>query len=172
VKKFSTIAAVLAIVILAAGCGGSKPAATEISMTDLLEDIKDLIAEDLREQGCTDQDFEAEELPGYAITDLKSEEGQWALPEGSDDAVEGFMIKAGMLNADQIIVLKATPGKAESFKSIFEAQKTSQLDMWESYAPQQAVKVEDTIIDVQGDYVIYITYADADGIEALFNNAR
>lgn len=171
-KKISAVIALLLCSLLIAGCNG-QPAGGNASVEELYNEIKGHISEDLRNLGFGDDDFDAEELPGYAVIDLKGEEADWVLAElNKDDVQEGFVIKAAMmLNSDQIILIKAAPGKVNEIKAVLEAEHAAQLDLWENYLADQAVKVRDTIISVQGDFIIYITYPDAEGIEAIFDDA-
>lgn len=85
---------------------------------------------------------------------------------------EGFVIKASMMvSSDQIALIKAAPGKMETIQEALEAELASQLALWESYLADQAEKVQNAIITIRGDIIIYITYPDAEAIEAVFNEA-
>lgn len=171
-KKIISILALSLIVLLLVGCSDKTPAANA-SVEDIYTSIKDQIGQDLRDTGFGDADFEAEELPGYTLIDLKGPDAEYALPELNKDDVEaGFVIKASMmLNSDQIVIIKAAPGKIEPVKEALEAELASQLALWESYLADQAEKVQNAIITVQGDFLVYITYPDAEAIEAIFNDA-
>lgn len=171
-KQIGTIIALLLAGLMLAGCGG-QPSGSNASVEDIYSEIIEFISDDLREAGFTDEDFEAEELPGYVVTDLKGDEAEWVLPDlNKDDVEEGYVIAAAMmLNSDQVIVLRAAEGKAQAVKEVLEAELAAQLDLWESYLADQAEKVQNTILTVQGDFIIYITYTDPEGIEEIFNNA-
>lgn len=172
-KKISAILIILLAGLLAAGCAGGKTPAVNVPVDDIYDSIKEQIVADLREVGYQDADFAAEELPGYIVYDLKGENAEQVLaPLNKDDVQEGFVIKAAMmLNSDQIAIIKAAEGKVETIKAALEDELEAQNATWSQYLPDQAAKVTNTIISVQGDYVIYITYADAEAVEEIFLNA-
>ena len=167
--KQVSILVVLLCGLLLIGCTGG--AQGNVDMDDLFDSIKDQIQTDLREFGFGDEDFAAEVLPGYTIFDIKGEDADYVLPEmDKDDVEEGIAIKASMmLNSDQIVILKAAAGKVDSVKEALEAELEGQLELWENYLADQAAKVRETIITVQGDYIIYITYPNPEAIEDIFN---
>lgn len=170
-KKTIALLTLLAMAILVVGCsstGGSNATAEGIYAA-----IKEKIVEDLKEAGYQDADFEAEELPGYIVTDLKGEDAEHVLSGlDKEEVEEGFVIKASMmLNSDQVIIIKAVPGKLPSVQEALEAELASQLELWGSYLADQAEKVQNAIITTQGGYIISITYPDAQGIEAIFNKS-
>jgi len=170
-KKLVALLVLLVFAVMVVGCNGGGQG-TDISVDDLYEAIKDQIIEDLRDLGFGDEDFAVEEIPGYTYYDLKGDDADYVLTEMDKDLVEeGFVIKATMmLNSDQIVVIKAASGKIDEVKAALETEQDNQLAMWEDYLADQAEKVRNTIIAVQGDYIIYVTYPDADAIEAIFTD--
>ena len=171
-KKIGIVIALLMSGVLLFGCAGGG-SATEGSIEEVLEALKEAITEDLREIGFTDADFDAEELPGYIITDILGEGGEYVLMEMDKGLVEeGYIIAASMmLNSDQVIVIKAASGKVNDVKAALEAEHAAKLALWEDYLADQAEKVRNTIIEVEGDFIYYITYPDAEGLEEVIIEA-
>ena len=110
-KRTIALLALTALIMATAGCAGG--AGKTASVEDIFAFIKEKMVQDLKDAGYEDADFEAEELPGYTVTDLKGEGAEHLLADLDKDLVEaGFVIKASMmLNSDQIVVIKAVSGK-------------------------------------------------------------
>lgn len=170
-KRTIALLALTALIMATAGCAGG--AGKTASVEDIFAFIKEKMMQDLKDAGYEDADFEAEELPGYTVTDLKGEGAEHVLADLDKDLVEaGFVIKASMmLNSDQIVVIKAVSGKVGAVRQALEAEQAAQLQLWESYLADQAEKVHNAIISARGDFVILIIYPDAEGIEAIFDEA-
>lgn len=170
-KHTMALLIILALVIMIAGCSGG--AGGTASVDTIYASIKEKMVQDLKDAGYQDADFAGEELPGYIVTDLKGEGAENVLADLDKAHVEaGFVIKASMmLNSDQIIVIKAAPGKIGAVRKALEAELAAQLQLWESYLADQAEKVQNAIISTQGGFIISITYPDAQGIEAIFDEA-
>lgn len=160
------------LLLSVAGCGGGAPA-REVSVDLLFDQITEKIEADLHQAGFKDEDFAAEELPGYIIFDLKGEDSDFVLTTVDKDKVEeGFVIAGStMFNSDQIAVIKAVPGETDAIKKALEAEQQAQVELWEDYLPAQAEKVQKTIITARDDYLIYITYPDPEAIEEIFSKA-
>lgn len=170
-KKIVVVFAVLSLILMV-GCSSSGGSGNDVDMNQVMENVIARISEDLKEAGYTDADFEAEVLPGYFVIDLKDEELDFNPYDGliDLDKVEGgFTIQAAMmLNADRIIVFKVSDSDyLEELKGILEEEKQGQYDMWEQYLPDQFEKVKETIFEVEGDLIYYITYQDAEDIESI-----
>lgn len=162
---------IIAALAMAVGCSGGAGKAA--SVEEIYAAIQEKMVQDLKAAGYQDADFEAEELPGYTVTDLKGEGADNVLADLDKDLVEaGFVIKASMmLNSDQIAVIKAAPGKVGAVQQALEAEQAAQLQLWESYLADQAEKVHNAIISARGGFIILIIYSDAEGIEAIFDEA-
>lgn len=135
---------------------------TDVEFADLVEAIKEKIIADLKDQGYTDDDFANEELPGYTKEEVGSDE----LGFGEGMIEKAVVIRAGFLNADELIVLEAKAGKANDLKALLETYQQERHEFWRDYNEMQAEKIENAIIKVQGNFVYYIVYEDAAGIDA------
>lgn len=164
-KLFVLVLSVL--IVLAAGCA-KTPAP---SIEEIYAAIKEQISADLREVGFTYEDFAEEELPSYFLADLKGEGADYILPDlNKEDVQGGYVIKASMnINSNQVALIQSVPGKTQAVRTALEAELASQRQLWDSYLPDQAEKVRNTIIPVKGDFIIYITYPDPASIEGVFN---
>ena len=166
-KKFFALATLLALISVQVGCAKSPAPST----AEIYAALKEQIAADLREVGFTDGDFAENELPSYFLTDLTGEGQDYVLPDlNKEDVQEGYVIKASMnINSNQVALIRAVPGKVEAVRAALELELASQRQLWDSYLPDQAEKVHNTIISAKGDFIIYITYPDPAAIEEVFN---
>ena len=77
------------------------------------------------------------------------------------------------LSTDEILVLKAVEGKAETLKEACEARRAAKQEQAAMYDEVQAQKAENGRIVVKGDYVIFVVAGDdgriADGeVDAVY----
>lgn len=168
-KKLVLVAVVLLCMSVAVGCGGQK---VEVSLEDVFEDIKAVVKADL-EEVMDEEAFETEELPGYIVADLESEEAEYMLAGiNEDDLEEGYMI-APMMNtsSDMILLFQAKEGKADSVMASLDEVLESQTETWSTYLPDQFEKVENAIIEQEGDYVLYVVYSAPETIQEVFTEA-
>ena len=164
-KKLLVLALVLGLSVgLLAGCnnGGDGGDGSDKEVSDILDAIRDKIIADLRSQGWTDEDFEDDPLPGYTLEEVGADD----LGFGEGLFVKAGVIRAGFLNADEIMVFEAKPGKANELKAFLETYLQERLEFWRDYNEMQAEKIENAIVKIQGNFVYYIVYEDAAGIDA------
>lgn len=152
----------------------SKSNIKNVKVNDIVEEVKGVIIEDLKEVGIPEESFELEEMPGYLTLDLaKEEDRQMFNMFNQEDFESGVIIQPMMnINSDLIIILKAKDNnKVDLLKKSLEEVKESQVNTWSQYLPDQYEKVKNNIIKVEGQYLIYITYTDADKIEDIFTSS-
>ena len=87
-----------------------------------------------------------------------------------DEAVLYFPITN--MDAEELLILKlADPSQAEAAAAAIQERNQSQINVYEGYAPEQYALCEDAVIDVQGNYILYVVHKDADRIDAAFREA-
>ena len=69
------------------------------------------------------------------------------------------------LSTDEILIVKAAKGKADTIKAACEARRTAKYDQAAMYDDVQAQKAENGRIVVKGDYVIFVVAGDETRIE-------
>ncbi len=169
-KKVLIVLVILSL-FLVVGCSSSD-SGQEVNFDQVLNDVVEKISQDLRDQGYTDDDFADETLPSYVIIDLTSN----GLYDGLIDFTKvsaAFTIRASWdTNADRITVFEVSDKSyLNTIKGILEEENSSQREIWESYIPEQFKKVRDTIMEIEGNIIYYITYEDAEAIEDVILNA-
>lgn len=174
-KKIISLVLVAVTLFAFAGCGKREP---NVAVSDIMEDIKNQIAKDMKAAGMPEDNFKDGKLPGFLEVDLTSEEpdpmAEMILEMFSkEDFEEGFALVQMMnVNSDQIFVLKAADeSKVSVLKEVLEKQKEKQEQIWATYLPEQYEKVKNNIIKVNGKYLIYITYDNPEKIEEIFDNS-
>lgn len=176
------------VLVLAAGCSkqeetnkpGTEKPDTAVSFDAMTTEMKEAIAEFLKEGGVEEEVLVDNKLLYYLETDLTASEDEdpavaiWLEKMGLDQAKisKGLVIAAMMnVNADEIIVLEAKDeADVASLKESLEKELENQDMTWKQYLPDQYEKVEDNIITTNGKYLLYVTYSEPDKIEEIFNS--
>lgn len=134
-----------------------------VSINDVVQNIKNKMREDLIAGGVPKDNFKDGILPGYMETELPSDNaGPLTDLFKDEDLEEGVVISHMMnVNSDFIIILKAKDEESvENLLSGLEEMKQQQENIWSSYLPDQYEKVQNNIIKVEGNYLLYVTYDD------------
>ena len=63
-------------------------------------------------------------------------------------------------DADEVCIIKAKENKAEDVKKAVEGRKQAQMDVFESYAPEQYDKLKNSEVKTEGDYVYWVCTED------------
>lgn len=171
-KKIILTVLSLALVFTMVGCSEKTP---DVSIKDMMSEIKNIMKEDMIAGGVKEDSFEDGNIPGFMEIDFTAEEKSPFAPENinPEDLEEGIFL-GQMINikSDMIIVLKAKDeSKVEALKTELEKIHEQQKGIWETYLPDQYEKVQNTIIKTNGNYLIYITYDSPEKIEDVFDNA-
>ena len=73
------------------------------------------------------------------------------------------------MRADEIVIVKfKSTEQATEFEKSIEGRIDSQRQIYDGYAPKEADLLKKSIVDVQGNYAIYVTNADAKKIDRQF----
>lgn len=171
-KKILSLLLVTITVFAFVGCSQEAPE-VNVPVSDILEAIKEKMAEDMKEAGVSEDNLKDGNLPGYMETDLTSEEQNPTTELFNLEDIEEGIVLQQMINirSDMIIVLKAKDeSKVESLKASLEEVKEGQVNTWSQYLPDQYEKVKNNILKAEGKYLIYVTYDDPEAIEEIFDN--
>lgn len=177
------IASVLSLMVIGlVACGGSKNDSNEvanISIVDIITDIKVQIAKDFEEEFDENPLGDDGTLSGYIEADLKAENSEDPFSEmlleraeiSLEEFEEGRLLAPMMnVNSDEIIILKATDEKhVESLKAALEREQEVQIGIWSQYLPDQYEKVKKNIIGSKGLYVYFITTDHSSKIESIID---
>lgn len=167
-KKSFLLFSFIVLMIIVAACGDSGSGEVTIDTSELMDSIEAKISEDM--DGETGM---------FGRSDLKDEEdpmSQMSLDMLGIDAeliASGYSLESIMnINSTTIMVIEAAsaddvPAVEEGLEALLE----NQVNVWSQYLPDQYEKVENNIIKTAGNYLIYITYDDPAGIEAIFDEA-
>jgi hypothetical protein len=172
VRRVGVLLVVLSLILVLAGCGQGK----NVPISGIMAKVKEAIKADLIGNGFSEDDF-TEGLPGFMEADILEEDFSMLLsdPELLDRDLIGEGIVLGSMfniNSSEIIVLKAKEeSDVQTLKEALEKEKENRLKQWESYLPDQYEKVQNTLIKVEGKYLLYATYDDTTIIEESFDAA-
>lgn len=162
-----------------AGCQSAPttvPKAPEVTVDQIVEAFKEKIIEDMMKNDLKEEDVFGpdEDEPGVFFTeDLKKPADQrWMAADiDSADLADGYGIKATFnVQADMILILEAesadkVAGLLEKLNGILDNEK----ELWSNYLPDQYEHVKNTVLKAEGNMIIYITYANASELEAIFD---
>jgi hypothetical protein len=172
-KKIMILLVAMALVLGVTGC--TKP--VNVPIADVLAEVKEAIKAGLLAGGSFTEEDLAEGLPGLVEGNML--EDDLMLFVSDPDLFEKELISAGCILApmfnvmsDEVILLKAKDkGAVKELQTALEQEKKNRLQQWESYLPDQYEKVKNTIIKVEGQYLLYTTWEDPAIIEAAFTKA-
>ena len=84
------------------------------------------------------------------------------------DAVVLYFPLTNMDAEEMLIVKLKDTSQAEAVRAAMEKRQQTQIGIYEGYAPEQLSLCENGIIDVQGNYVLYVVHPDASKIDEAF----
>ncbi|MED1560831.1 hypothetical protein AJ85_06380 [Alkalihalobacillus alcalophilus ATCC 27647 = CGMCC 1.3604] len=184
-KNFLRLLTMALVVFTLIGCNSGdndegENQSGEISLEEIFSSIKDQIAEDLQEAGLGEDVYVDGQLQMYIETDLTDETAtddplvEMLLENmkiDSSQLANGYVLQAAMnVNSDQIILLEAADeAEVAALQEGLERELENQHRIWESYLPDQYEKVKNNIIKVDGLFILYATYDDAQKLEAIFD---
>lgn len=173
-KKLILLSLTLFTLLAMSACG--KGQNSNISLDELVTEIKDAMAEDLKANG-VDEPVVDGQLLGFLevnLTDPQPEDEYFIdkLKLDKNLLEAGYAIAAMMnVNSDEIIVLQAKDSSnVQALKEALESELDAQVQTWEQYLPDQYEKVKNNIIKTKGNYLIYITYDQPEKIETVFDS--
>lgn len=166
-KKFLVVLFFTGMTAFMIGCGEENKS---IDLSEVFEEIKEEIAADYGGdlQGLVEIDLtENEEDP---LQDMILDETGLADEEMIEN---GYILASAMnVNSDAIILLEAKEeDDISSLEEGLEEYLEFQHGVWEIYLPDQFEKVENTIIESKGKYIIYITSENPENIKEIFEDA-
>lgn len=172
-KKLYMFLVSILIIIIFIGCS-SQSETKEVTVSDIMLNIKEQIALDLKEGGVPEDELKDENLPTMLEGDLKAKKTDPLIDSDGLDIEyieEGIILQAVInINSDRIIILKAKDkNNVQDLKKSLEDIRKNQAKIWEHYLPDQYKKIENTIIKEKGNYLLYVTYDNPDKIETIFD---
>jgi len=168
-KKAMPVLLLAITLTLLAACGSSNNGDNaSVDIEALFEEIKETVKADGDEELTGMMDGSLLEADEPMIEMVAGE-----LDISEADIEEGYILASAMnINADEIILLEAKDKeKVGQLEEKLDDYLEMQHNVWESYLPDQLAKVENTIIQSKGNYIIYITYEEPEKIEKVFNEA-
>lgn len=179
-KKLAGIV-VLCMAVMMAACGSqssgepNKEQASEVKFTDIVSNIKDQVAGDLKADGVEEMSQIFQEVDLTETDDENSGADIWnaKMTLNPESLANGTVIAALMnVNADEIIVLEAKDEEqVPELKKSLEDELASQVQTWERYLPDQYEKVKNNKIVTKGKFLLYVTYTNPEAIEKAFNES-
>lgn len=161
------------------GSNADGTVTTDVSVKDVLEDIKGQIVQDIKDAGYDDGQSDEKILQGYVETDLVevTEDDPFGQMFFERTGLDKELLAEAVMyvplfntNADEIFVLKAKDKKdVESLKASLQKELDAQIQTWKQYLPDQYEKVKNNVLKTKGNYVLYVTYDNVDAVEQIFD---
>ncbi|MDR0223185.1 MAG: DUF4358 domain-containing protein [Oscillospiraceae bacterium] len=91
----------------------------------------------------------------------------------ADGVVEAsFYVNPAGTNPDEIVVLKmASADKAAEAAEFFEKYAQERLKSWRDYLPAEVYKLENAVIETNGDYVVMFICGDGEKAKEIFEES-
>ena len=81
-------------------------------------------------------------------------------------------IPATNMNANEMVLIKLKDvSQADSVQAAIENRIESQINIFEGYAPEATALLKNAILDVRGNYILYIVDSDAVRIDDAFRSS-
>ena len=91
-------------------------------------------------------------------------------PGDYEDVVLYFPV-TNMDPQELLLIRLQDPSQAERVVSAMKNRQAVQIGIYEGYAPEQLALCERGIIDVQGNYILYVVHEDAEEIDRIFRDS-
>lgn len=87
---------------------------------------------------------------------------------------DGVMLwfREGTMEVDEVLVVKLkSEEQSDTVVEAIEARKDSRKESFQGYGASQTKLIEDSIIDVRGNYILFVIKEDAEKIDQVFQKA-
>ena len=76
------------------------------------------------------------------------------------------------MDAEELLIVKVKDvSQAEEVEEACLERQSTQIGIFEGYAPEQLSLCENAVLDVQGNYILYVVHENADAIDSAFKKA-
>ncbi len=179
-KKLAGLAVMMMAVMMTAcgtqsGDAPNKDAVSKVEYADIMSNIRDQVAEDLKDEGVDDlgQTHQETNLTEPEEDDSAADIWMEKMKLNPEILANGTVLAALMnVNADEIILLEAKDeDQVDELKTSLENELAAQDQTWKQYLPEQYEKVKNNKIVTKGKYLLYVTYTNPEAIEKAFNDS-
>ena len=81
-------------------------------------------------------------------------------------------VKEGMMEVDEVLIVKLkSEEQSESVARAIEERRDSRKESFQGYGVSQTKLIEDSIIDIRGNYILFVIKEDAEKIDQAFQKA-
>ena len=87
------------------------------------------------------------------------------------DGVLIYTPAESMFANEAVLVKLKDASQADEVVAAIEDRIKSQLNVFEGYAPREVSLLEDAVLDVQGNYILYIVDGDATAVDEVFRSS-
>lgn len=145
-KICAALLSICALAALLAGCGGGEDA-KQYNLDDVMAAIEEVapvtMSADMDDEFLTS-------IYGIDMADVEEYKGKFSNVN---------------ISTDEILIVRAAKGKADTIKEACEARRQAKADQFAMYLEDQALKAENGRIVVKGDYVFFIVAGDSERIQ-------
>jgi hypothetical protein len=154
--RMAAVAAALAMAFLT-GCGSSAAdTETESAVTADIGTVAETLVNGI--------EYEDE------LTELTEEELSYYVT--MEDGVTGVMYMSSGSTAEEVAVFEAPDSStAELMKEHVEEYLADQKDSFEKYIPEEAERIDDAVVQQNGNYVVLCVSGDSDKAKSLISEA-
>ena len=146
-KMISLFTALCALAVLLVGCGGGDTETKQYNLDDVMAAIEAVAPVSVPAE--MDDDY-LTGMYGINLDDVEEYKGKYTNVS---------------LSTDEILLVKAKAGKADTIKQALEARRDAKYEQAAMYDDVQAQKAQNGRIVVKGDYLFFIVVGDETRIE-------
>ena len=95
----------------------------------------------------------------------------YGLNAGDYEGVLIYVPGTNMYANEALLIRLSDISQAESVRAAIEERIDTQREIFAGYAPEQTALLERAVVDVRGNYILYVTDDDADRIDEVFRSA-
>lgn len=76
------------------------------------------------------------------------------------------------MHANEVLLVKLkSTAQADMVEQAIRERIDSQIHIFEGYAPEETALLQNAVVDVRGNYILYVTDSQADSIDEVFRNS-
>ena len=91
-------------------------------------------------------------------------------PEDYQDVLLYFPLTS--MDAEELLIIRLKdPSQAEEVREAIRNRQQTQIGIYENYAPEQLALCEQAVIDICGNYVLYVVYEQASEVDHIFRSS-
>lgn len=111
------------------------------------------------------------DMTGISAGDNRAVKRLYGINANDYEQVALYTSESTMAVEEILIVKLKDTSQAESVESAVDARVDSQLQSFEGYGPEQCSLLDAHVLDVQGNYILFVVHGEAQAADKAFQNS-